>query len=264
MPSSPQLAVDGELSGPATLMAVMIVLVLIIFFSFLMLVLKYYKLCPSNRIMVIYGKTARGQAAECISGGARFVVPLIQDYAWLSLEPIQIEIPLRGALSAEKIRVNVPSVFTVAIGTSPELMQNAAIRLLGLSFREIEKQASEIIFGQLREVLASMRIKEINENRDTFLTNILNSLEPELRKIGLLAINVHITDITDESGYIEAIGQKAAAEAINQARRDVARVQGVSAARFVADELKRGTLTKEYRQEIRRLLDAADEGKKPE
>jgi flotillin len=138
------------------------------------------------------------------------------------LEPIQIEVPLRGALSSENIRVNVPSVFTVAIGTSPEVMQNAAVRLLGLKPPEIRKQAEEIIFGQLRQVIASMRIEDINRDRETFLHHIQSSLEPELKKVGLVLINVNITDITDESGYIDAIGQKAASQAIQQARGDVA------------------------------------------
>jgi flotillin len=146
----------------------------------------------------------------------------VQDYSYLTLEPIQIEIPLRGALSIENIRVNVPSVFTVAIGTSPEVMQNAAIRLLGLNGDQIRSQAEEIIFGQLRQVIASMKIEDINRDRDTFLEHIQNSLEPELKKIGLVLINVNITDITDESGYIDAIGQKAASQAIQQARGDVA------------------------------------------
>ena len=210
-------------------------LVLIVIFSFVALVLKYFKRCPSNRVLVVYGKTG-DQASECIAGGARFVIPLVQDYAWMSLEPMQIEIPLRGALSIENIRVNVPSVFTVAIGTQPELMQNAAIRLLGLSFRDIEKQASEIIFGQLRQVIASMRIEDINRDRDTFLTHIQNSLEPELLKIGLKLINVNITDITDESGYIEAIGQKAASEAIQKARGDVADNEKMGAIRVAEAE----------------------------
>ena len=135
---------------------------------------------------------------------------------------MQIEIPLRGALSMENIRVNVPSVFTVAIGTTPEQMQNAAIRLLGLSNKEIHKQAEDMIFGQLRQVIASMQIEDINRDRDKFLEAIQHSLEPELRKIGLVLINVNITDITDESGYIEAIGQKAASQAIQKARGDVA------------------------------------------
>jgi flotillin len=142
---------------------------------------------------------------------------------------MQIEIPLRAALSFENIRVNVPSVFTVAVGTTNELMNNAAIRLLGLSAQEIEKQASEIIFGQLRQVIATMRIVDINQDRDTFLAHIQQSVEPELRKIGLVLINVNITDITDESGYIDAIGRKAAAEAIQQAEIDVAEQHKIGA-----------------------------------
>ena len=191
-------------------------------FSLLVLLVKQYKRCPSNRVLVIYGKSSKQDAAVCIHGGARLVIPLLEDYDWLYLDPMQIEIPLRGALSSENIRVNVPSVFTVAIGTTPELMQNAAIRLLGLSNNEIKKQAEDIIFGQLRQVIASLQIEDINRDRDLFLTNIQTSLDPELRKIGLVLINVNITDITDESGYIEAIGQKAASEAIQKARGDVA------------------------------------------
>jgi flotillin len=236
MPNTPLFAADSFLSGASGWVAAIIVLLLIVIFSVLALVLKYYKRCPSNRVLVIYGKTKRDEPAQCIAGGATLVKPLIQDYAWLSLEPMQIEIPLRGALSAENIRVNVPSVFTVAIGTTPELMMNAAQRLLGLSFRDIEKQASEIIFGQLRQVIASMRIEEINRERDVFLTHVQNSLEPELKKIGLLLINVNITDITDESGYIEAIGQKAAAEAIQTARGDVADREKMGAIRVAEAE----------------------------
>ena len=196
--------------------------VALVLFGFITTLAARYKRCPSNRVLIIYGRAGGGQAVKCLHGGATFVWPLIQDYDYLNLEPIQIEIPLRGALSAENIRVNVPSVFTVAIGTTPEVMNNAAIRLLGLDVSAIEKQAQEIIFGQLRQVIASMRIEDINRDRDTFLTHVQSSLEPELRKIGLVLINVNITDITDESGYIDAIGQKAASTAIQQARGDVA------------------------------------------
>jgi flotillin len=191
-------------------------------FTFFMLLVNRYKRCPSNRILVKYGKVGGGNTSLCIHGGATFVYPLLQDYDWLSLEPMQIEIPLRDALSMENIRVSVPSVFTVAIGTEPAVMQNAAIRLLGLAPQQIMKQAQDIIFGQLRQVIASMRIEDINRDREAFLQNIQHSLEPELRKIGLVLINVNITDINDESGYIQAIGQKAASQAVQQARGDVA------------------------------------------
>ncbi len=194
----------------------------VVFLSFLLLLVNGYKRCRSDQVLVIFGKVGAGNTAKCIHGGAAFVKPLIQDYAYLSLEPIQIEIPLKGALSAENIRVSVPSVFTVAIGTDDETMTNAAIRLLRLDTDKIKQQAGDIIFGQLRQVIASMHIEEINRDRDKFLQSIQMSLEPELKKIGLVLINVNITDITDESGYIEAIGRKAASRAIQQAKVDVA------------------------------------------
>jgi flotillin len=203
-------------------LAVLVGFVAIVFFSTIILLKANYKRCSSNQVLVIFGKTTKGQAAKTVHGGAAFVWPLFQDYRYLSLEPIQIEIPLRGALSIENIRVNVPSVFTVAIGTQPDVMTNAAIRLLDLAVPDIRKQAEEIIFGQLRQVIASMKIEDINRDRDTFLQHIQNSVEPELKKIGLVLINVNITDIQDESGYIDAIGQKAASQAIQQARGDVA------------------------------------------
>jgi flotillin len=194
----------------------------IVLFSAMLLILNRYKRCPSNKVLVIYGKVGGGNTARCIHGGAAFVWPLIQDHQFLDLEPIQIEVPLKGALSAENIRVNVPSVFTVAIGTEGELMQNAAIRLLGLNVGDVKQQAADMIFGQLRQVIASMQIQEINRDREKFLQNIQTSLEPELKKIGLVLINVNITDITDESGYIEAIGRKAASQAVQQAKVAVA------------------------------------------
>jgi flotillin len=218
--------------------ATLVVLALILV-SILRLLTSRYKRCPSNRVLVIYGRVGGGNTSRCVHGGAKFVWPLFQDYSYLSLEPIQIEIPLRGALSMENIRVNVPSVFTVAIGTSPEVMQNAAIRLLGLNGAAVRSQAEEIIFGQMRQVIASMRIEDINRDRETFLEHVQRSLEPELKKIGLVLINVNITDITDESGYIDAIGQKAASQAIQQARGDVAEQERMGETRVAEAERDR-------------------------
>jgi len=236
-----------------TWLAAIVVLAVVVAFSFVILLLKQYKRCPSNRVLVIYGRSgSKHEAATCIHGGAKFVVPLIQDYAWLSLEPMQIEIPLRGALSMENIRVNVPSVFTVAVGTAPELMQNAAIRLLGLNRMQISKQAEDIIFGQLRQVIASMQIEDINRDRDKFLEAVTNSLEPELRKIGLVLINVNITDITDESGYIEAIGRKAASQAVQKARGDVADNEKMGEIR-VADAEREKTISVANAHKVREI-----------
>ncbi len=183
---------------------------------------RRYKRCPSDMILVVYGRVGHGQSARCIHGGGTLVWPLIQDCAFLSLRPITISIPLKNALSIQNIRINVPSTFTVAVSTDPAIMNNAAERLLGTSLREIEEMAREIIFGQLRLTVASLTIEQINQDRERFLEAIRNNVEPELNKIGLYLINVNITDITDESEYIDNIGKKAAAEAINRARVEVA------------------------------------------
>jgi len=223
-----------SLAGPV-LAAVVVVGLLILFAS-------RYRRCPANRVLVISGKVGGEGSARCISGGGAFVWPVIQEYAYLSLEPIQIDIPLKDALSFENIRVAVPSVCTVAIGTEEEVRQNAAIRLLGLPHDQIKRQAQDIIFGQFRQVLASMKIEEINRDREAFLHRIQSSLEPELKKIGLVLINVNITDLKDESGYIEAIGKKAAATAVQQARGDVAEQEKLGEVRVAEAERDRSVL----------------------
>jgi len=191
-------------------------------FIMLLWFVSRYKRCPSDKILVIYGKTAGGTSAKCLAGGAAFVWPVIQDYEFLDLTPISIDVDLRGALSRQNIRVNVPSRFTVAVSNEPGVMEIAAERLLRKSTEEIRETAKDIIFGQLRLVVATMDIEEINSDRDKFLTYVSNNVGSELRKIGLMLINVNVTDIQDESGYIEALGKNAAAKAINDAKQSVA------------------------------------------
>lgn len=190
-------------------------------------ILKRYKRCPSDKILVIYGKTGRNKSggissAKCVHGGAAFIWPVFQSYAFLDLKPISIECNLTNALSKQNIRVDVPCRFTVGISTEPENMTNAAERLLGLSIENIQNIATDILFGQLRLVIATMDIEEINSDRDKFLANVSMNVEAELKKIGLKLINVNVTDIRDESGYIEALGKEAAAKAINDAKKSVA------------------------------------------
>jgi flotillin len=205
-----------------------LVLVLLAFAAMLVivtptiLIARRYRRCPSNRILVIYGRVGSGRASRCMHGGGALVWPLIQDWAYLSLEPMVIDIPLSGALSLNNIRVNSPATFTVAVSTDPVFMNNAAERLLNFSTQQIRDQAQDIILGQLRLVIATLTIEEINKDREKFMKLINENVAQEINKIGLELINVNVRDITDESGYIEAIGKRAAAEAINRAKVEVA------------------------------------------
>jgi flotillin len=237
--------------------------VLLIFLFVVAFTISQYKRCPSNRVLVVFGKVGAQRAAKCLHGGGVFVIPLIQDYEYLKLDPMVIEIPLTGALSQNNIRVNVPSTFTVGVSTDPVLMNNAAERLLGMDERKIAEQAQDIILGQLRLVIATLTIEEINKDREKFMSLINENVAQEINKIGLDLINVNIRDITDESGYIEAIGKRAAAEAINKAKVDVAqqerdgatgeamavREQTVSVAREVASGVE-GEKDAERKQRI--------------
>ena len=185
-------------------------------------IINRYRRCPSDKVLVIYGNRGTSKSAKCVHGGGAFVWPIIEDYAYLSLTPIGIDANLTNALSKQNIRVDVPCRFTVGISTDPESMLAAAERLLGQSAQQIQELARDILFGQLRLVIATMSIEELNSDRDKFLEAITANVEVELKKIGLRLINVNVTDITDESGYIEALGQEAAAKAINEAKVRVA------------------------------------------
>ena len=205
---------------------IILIIVFVVFVTFAA-ILRRYKRCPSDKILVIYGKTGKNNqgsisSARCIHGGASFIWPVFQSYAFLDLTPISIECNLTNALSKQNIRVDVPCRFTVGISTEPDNMTNAAERLLGLHIDDIRNIATDILFGQLRLVIATMDIEEINADRDKFLANVSTNVEAELRKIGLKLINVNVTDIRDESGYIEALGKEAAAKAINDAKKSVA------------------------------------------
>ena len=181
-----------------------------------------YKMCPSDKILIVYGNVGAGRSAKCIHGGATFIMPVVQSYAFLDLNPINIDVPLKGALSSQNIRVDVPSSFMVGISTQPEIMQNAASRLLGRTRQDIRDLASEIIMGQMRVVIASLTIEEINADREKLIKGITGGVDVELHKVGLYLINANITDIRDASGYIAALGQEAAARAINDAMIKVA------------------------------------------
>ncbi len=228
---------------------------LVLVVSTIIFLASRYKRCPSDKILVVYGKVGKGQSANCIHGGGTLIWPLIQDYAYISLTPMTISIPLQKALSLQNIRINVPSTFTVGISTEPEVMTSAAERLLHLSQNEIEEMAKEIIFGQLRLTVASLTIEQINQDRESFLESVRKNVSPELNKIGLFLINVNITDITDESGYIDSIGKKAASEAINQAKVDVAEQEKIGS-------IGEAEATREREIRVAENVAASEKGKK--
>ena len=216
--NSIQLAVSS--AGASNIVAIVILVAFLL--GTVVWLFSRYKMCPSDKILIVYGNVGAGRSAKCIHGGATFIMPIVQSYAFMDLNPINIDVPLKGALSSQNIRVDVPSSFIVGISTQPEIMQNAASRLLGRTRQDIRDLASEIIMGQMRVVIASLTIEEINADREKLIKGITGGVDVELHKVGLYLINANITDIRDASGYIAALGQEAAARAINDAMIKVA------------------------------------------
>ncbi|RYZ23533.1 MAG: flotillin family protein [Chitinophagaceae bacterium] len=237
----------------SSLLLIVIAVAVVFVFALILSFFARYKRCPSDKILVVYGKVgsnAEGNlSARCIHGGAAFIWPIIQDFAFLDLTPMSIVVNLTSALSKQNIRVDVPSKFTVGISTEPGVMENAAERLLGLQQQDIHSLANDIILGQMRLVVAMMDIEEINNNRDKFLTNVASNVEAELKKIGLKLINVNITDIKDESGYIVALGKEAAAKAINEARKSVAEQERIGSVGAAEAERSRDIAIQETQKE---------------
>lgn len=213
-----QIAASGV--GASNIVAIIILVAFLL--GTVVWLFSRYKMCPSDKILIVYGNVGAGRSAKCIHGGATFIMPIVQSYAFMDLNPINIDVPLKGALSSQNIRVDVPSSFIVGISTQPEIMQNAASRLLGRTRQDIRDLASEIIMGQMRVVIASLTIEEINADREKLIKGITGGVDVELHKVGLYLINANITDIRDASGYIAALGQEAAARAINDAMIKVA------------------------------------------
>ncbi|WP_338923775.1 SPFH domain-containing protein (plasmid) [Pseudomonas silesiensis] len=187
-----------------------------------MTIMRCYVICPNDKILVVYGAGSNSEGASIIHGGGRLVIPFFQRSSFLNLTPLPITVDLNDALSANNIRVSLPSQFTISIASDkPALMQNAVRYLLNLSEEEIKVTARDIIFGSLRAVVATLTIEELTRNRDKFIRAINDNVGAELNKIGMMILNVNLRDLTDSSGYITAMGQKSAAEAINQAQIDV-------------------------------------------
>jgi flotillin len=222
--------------GGESFLIILIISALVVGIGMLVFFFSRYQKCPSDRILVVYGKTAGGVSSKCLHGGALFIWPVIQAFEYLDLTPIPIDIPLEGALTKQNIRVNIPSTFTVGISTDPPVMRNAADRLLGLQLTQVRDLARDIIFGQMRFVISTMDIEAINGDRDQLIERISDGVEAEFRKVGLRLINMNIQDITDGSGYLDALAKEALLNVNNRINMDV--TQEIAALKEELKELK--------------------------
>ncbi|MCL3850248.1 MULTISPECIES: flotillin family protein [Parabacteroides] len=224
------------------------ILVVVIILSFIGILSRYRK-CKSDEVLVVYGKTSGEKSAKLYHGGAAFVWPIIQGYEFLSMKPLQIDCKLTGALSAQNIRVDVPTTITVAISTDPEVMQNAAERLLGLQPEDKQNLITDVVYGQMRLVIADMTIEELNSDRDKFLSKVRDNIDTELRKFGLYLMNINISDIRDAANYIVNLGKEAESKALNEAQANIEEQEKLGAIKIANQIRERETTVAETRKD---------------
>ena len=213
-------------------------------------ILSRYRKCKSDEVLVVYGKTGNDKkSAKLYHGGAAFVWPIIQGYEFLSMKPMQIDCKLTGALSAQNIRVDVPTTITVAISTDPEVMQNAAERMLGLTMDDKQNLITDVVYGQMRLVIADMTIEELNSDRDKFLSKVKDNIDTELRKFGLYLMNINISDIRDAANYIVNLGKEAESKAQNEAQANIEEQEKLGAIKIANQIKERETKVAETRKD---------------
>ena len=213
-------------------------------------ILSRYRKCKPDEVLVVYGKTGgEKKSAKLYHGGAAFVLPIIQSYDILSMKPMQIDCRLTGALSSQNIRVDVPTTITVAISTDPDIMQNAAERLLGMHDEEKENLITDIVYGQMRLIIADMTIEELNADRDKFLDKARKNIDNELNKLGLYLLNINISDIRDAAGYIINLGKEAESKALNEARANIEEQEKIGAIKIANQQKERETAVANTKKE---------------
>lgn len=227
------------------MVAILVVVVIVSFIG----ILSRYRKCKSDEVLVVYGKTTGEKSAKLYHGGAAFVWPIIQGYEFLSMKPLQIDCKLTGALSAQNIRVDVPTTITVAISTDPEVMQNAAERLLGLQAEDKQNLITDVVYGQMRLVIADMTIEELNSDRDKFLSKVRDNIDTELRKFGLYLMNINISDIRDAANYIVNLGKEAESKALNEAQANIEEQEKLGAIKIATQIKERETKVAETRKD---------------
>lgn len=207
-----------EITNLSILICAIVALVIL---STIIILTRYRKARP-DEILIKYGKMNGSKAAKIVRGNGAFIWPIINAYETMSLQPIQLNLDFRQAISKENIRVDVPSNVVVAVSSDPDLQQLAVERLLGMSTEDLKRLVAETVYGQMRIVIAQMTIVELNSDRETFQIKVMENVTNELKKFGLELKNINIQDIRDHARIIENLGQLATATADKDAQVNIA------------------------------------------
>ncbi|MFH1738850.1 MAG: SPFH domain-containing protein [bacterium] len=209
------------ISAQTFLVPVLVVMLVVVFFAVVRILARSYIKVAPNEVLVIYGRKykyvdADGKTAtrgfRLVTGGAALRIPLLENSRMLPLDAFQVKFAVQNVPSKEGVRVTVNSVATLKIGSEETMLGDAVRRFLDRDLKEIQEFAREVMEGGLRGVVATMTVEQLVQERTQFGAAVQEQVTGDLQRLGILLDNFLIQDVSDNVGYIDALGQKQTAE----------------------------------------------------
>ena len=208
------------LIGPAFAAGIVVGAVLVLVATIKSLIV----IVPPNSAAIITGRSrqmadGRGVGYRTVIGGRTLRVPIIEEVSYMHLATIPIELMVSNAFSKGGIPLSVQAIANVKVASEPETTFNNGVeRLLGKTVAQIEELAKETLSANLRGVLSTLSPEEVNEDRLKFAAELLQEADQDLQKLGLQLDTLKIQNVTDDVGYLAAVGRAKTAQVLKGAQ----------------------------------------------
>src|SRR5579863_7040188 len=196
---------------------VIVILVVLALFVAIALFSRNYLKVPPNAVAVLSGRkrtTADGKTVgyRVVNGGATFRFPLLEQVDYLSLNVFTIPLEIKRAYTLKGVPISVKAVANVKIKSDDTSLRAAAERFLGMPSDQIQKVIFQTLEGHLRAILGTLTVEEVNSDRQSFAQKLTSEAAQDLERMGIGVDVLTVQEISDEEGYLDALGKKRTAE----------------------------------------------------
>jgi flotillin len=183
---------------------------------------KFLYICRPNEVLIFSGrrrKLADGSSVgfRVIFGGRAWRIPIIEKVDGMDMTTMPIEVSVTQAYSKGGIPLAVRAIANVKLSSDRRDIHNSIERFLGKDRSEIHRVARETLEGSLRGVLATLTPQEVNENRLKFADSLVEDVEDDFIKLGLMLDTLKIQHVSDDVEYLDSIGRASIANVIKEA-----------------------------------------------
>ena len=195
---------------------IVLLVVLALFIAVALFSRNYIKVSP-NVVAVFSGRKRKlpdGLVVgyRMIKGGAALRIPLLEKIDYFSLNVMTIPLEIKRAYTLKGVPVFVKAVANVKIRSDDTALQAAAERFLGMTADQMQRVIFQTLEGHLRSILGTLTVEEINNDRQSFAQKLTSEAANDLEKMGLGVDVLTIQEISDEEGYLDALGKRRTAE----------------------------------------------------